>query len=196
MSLERIRNYIIENAQKEAEHIIRAAEEQLHTQVEAAKHSLEKHYQEMLRDEERRLLEDLKKTINTLKRDYRMKLLEIKNHVIDRVLMKAVSRIQLLPDHDYLALLGKWLAGIPEHLEGELCVNTVDLKRMTHAFIDGINKERKAKITLSATAVDVKGGFILKTEHYEIDCTLDTLIKNLRGVIVPELGDILKLSHT
>ena len=46
MSIERIRNYIIENAKKEAAQLIKTAEEQFRNETEAAKLSLEKKYQE------------------------------------------------------------------------------------------------------------------------------------------------------
>lgn len=194
MSIDRIRNYILENSRKEAEQIIKTAEERFRVQVEKTKLSLEKQYQEMLHNEEERLKEDTKRTLITLKREYKMKLLEAKNSAIANVLARATERILSLPDKDYLTLIGKWLANIPNHLEGELFVNARDLKRITDAFMDTVNKDRKAKISLSASAVDIKGGFTLKTEHYEIDYTLDTILQNLRTMLVPKLGDILRLS--
>ena len=123
-----------------------------------------------------------------------MELLEVKNKVIDSVLESAISRIQSLPDNDYLTLMGKWLAKIPDHLEGELSVNTRDLKRINNVFIDDINKSRKARISLNTTAIDVKGGFIVKTKHYEIDYALDTIVKNLRTTLIPKLNGMLRLS--
>ena len=195
MSIERIRNYIIENAQKEAEKIIKTAEEQFRTQVEAAKLSLEKQFQKMLNSEEERLKEDIKRTLNTLKRDYKMRLLEIKNRIIDDVLALAISRIQSSPEGDYLALIAKWLANVPDYLEGQLFFNARDLKRITDAFVDAINKNRRAKIVLNTTAIDIKGGFVIKSANYEIDYSLDTIMKNLRTVLAPKLGNILRLSN-
>ena len=125
-----------------------------------------------------------------------MELLEVKNKVIDSVLESAISRIQSLPDNDYLTLMGKWLAKIPDHLEGELSLNTRDLKRVNNAFIDEINKSRKARIRLNTTAIDIKGGFMVKTKHYEIDYALDTVVKNICTTIIPKLNDMLRLSDT
>jgi len=123
-----------------------------------------------------------------------MKLLEVKNKVIDSVLDRAIGRIQSLPDDEYLALIGKWLAKVPDNLEGELFVSAADLKRIPGNFIDDLNRNRKAKVCLSKNAVDVKGGFILKTRNYEIDYSLDTIVKNLRPTLIPELNIMLKLS--
>lgn len=196
MSIERIRNYILENAQREAEHIIKTAEEQFRTQVEETKLTLERQYLEMLHTEEERLKENMERTLTTLKREYKMKLLEAKNSAIDDVLARAIDRIQSLPDEDYLALIGKWLANIPNHLEGELFVNARDLKRITDAFIDNINKKRKARINLhTLTTIDIKGGFILKTEHFEIDYTLDAIARNIRTTLTPKLNEMLGLDR-
>src|SRR3972149_2972287 len=157
MSIERIRNYIIENARKEAEQIIKTAVEQFRNETESARLSLEKKYQEMLLTDEKRLREDMKRYLGKFKSDCKMELLEVKNKVIDSVLESAISRIQSLPDNDYLTLMGKWLAKIPDHLEGEVFGNTRDLKRINNVFIDDINKSRKARISLNTTAIDVKG---------------------------------------
>ena len=194
MSIERIRNHIIENAQKEAEQIIKTAEKQFHIEVEAMKRSREKQYKEMLRTEEERLREGMESPLITVKSDYKMRLLEMKNRVIDDVLTRAISRIQSLSDDDYLTLLGKWLATVPDHLEGQLFVNASDLKRITNVFIGAINKNRKATIVMNTQAIEIKGGFIVKAEHYEIDYTLDTIVKNLRTTLAPKLGEILRLS--
>lgn len=194
MSIERIRNYIIENAQKEAEQIIKTAEEQFRNEIESTKLTLEKKYQEMLQSDEKHLREDMKRYLGKFKSDCKMELLEVKNKVIDSVLERAVIRIQSLPDNNYLTLIGKWLTKIPDHLEGELSLNTRDLKRINNAFIDDINKGRKARIRLNTTAIDIKGGFIVKTKHYEIDYALDTIVKNLRTTLIPKLNNMLRLS--
>ncbi|MEP9412562.1 MAG: hypothetical protein HRF42_14440 [Candidatus Brocadia sp.] len=196
MSLERIRNYILENAQKEAKQIIKTAEEQFCAQIEAAKRFFLKEYQEKLQNEEKRLREDMKNNLITLKREYKMKLLEVKNSVIDNVLTRAIEHIQSLPDEDYLALIGRWLANIPDHLKGELFVNARDLKRITATFIDNINKKRKARINLhTLNTITIKGGFVLKTEHFEIDYTLDTIAKNIRTTLTPKLNEMLGLNR-
>ena len=196
MSIERIRNYIIENAKKEAEQLIKTAEEQFRNETVSAKLSLEKKYQEMLQADEEHLREDMKRFLGKFKSDYKMELLEVKNRVIDSVLESAISRIQSLPDDEYLALIGKWLAKATDNLEGELFVSVADLKRIPSNFIDDLNRSRKAKVCLSKIAVDVKGGFILKTRNYEIDYSLDTIVENLRTALIPKLNDMLQLSDT
>ncbi|MDE1889280.1 MAG: V-type ATP synthase subunit E [Planctomycetota bacterium] len=196
MSIERIKNYIIENAQKEAEQIIKAAEGQFRNKIECAKLFLEKQYKEMLHTEEERLMEDMKSTLIIVKSDYKMKLLEMKNSVIDNILERAMSRIQSLSDGDYLTLIGRWLADIPDHLEGELFFNARDLQRITNVFIENIDKKRQTKIALSTNPIGIRGGFIVKTANYEIDCTLDTIVKNLRMTLIPKLSDMLRLSDT
>ena len=194
MSIERIKNYIIENAQKEAEQIIKTVGEQFRNETESARLSLEKKYQEMLQADEEHLREDMKRFLGKFKSDYKMELLEVKNRVIDSVLESAISRIQSLPDDEYLALIGKWLAKATDNLEGELFVSVADLKRIPSNFIDDLNRSRKAKVCLSKIAVDVKGGFILKTRNYEIDYSLDTIVENLRTALIPKLNDMLQLS--
>jgi len=194
MSIERIRDHIIKNAQKEAEQVINTAKEHLHKKVNEAKLSIEKEYETMLLDEEKRLKEDMQNALITLGSNYKMSLLEIKNNIIDNVMQDAINHIQSLSDNEYLVLIRSWIGNIADGTGGELLVNARDLKRMTGAFIDDINKERKEKIVLGVRLLDIKGGFILKTQYYEIDYTLDSIIKNLRTALTPELNKILQLS--
>src|SRR3990167_428891 len=148
----------------------------------------------MLLDEEKRLKEDMQNALITLGSNYKMSLLEIKNNIIDNVMQDAINHIQSLSDNEYLVLIRSWIGNIADGTGGELLVDARDLKRMTGAFIDGINKERKEKIVLGVRLLDIKGGFILKTQYYEIDYTLDSIIKNLRTALTPELNKILQLS--
>ena len=194
MSIERIRDHIIKNAQKEAEQVINTAKEQFHKKVNEAKLAIEKEYETMLLDEEKRLKEDMQNALITLGSNYKMSLLEIKNNIIDNVIQDAINHIQSLSDNEYLVLIRSWIGNIADGTGGELLVNARDLKRMTGAFIDDINKERKEKIVLGVRLLDIKGGFILKTQYYEIDYTLDSIIKNLRTALTPELNKILQLS--
>lgn len=194
MSIERIKKHILEGARKEAEHIVKAAEEQFLRETGDAGLSLEKKYREALQAEEARGQEALQRTLAALKNELHRELLEVKNEMIAGVLARAANRIQAFTDGEYLAFMGKWLANVPDRLEGLMSVNAKDLKRMAGDFIDGINKGRKARIILNSTAINIQGGFVVKTSHYEIDYSLDSLVKNLRTQLIPGISDILQLS--
>ncbi|MFO0795591.1 MAG: V-type ATP synthase subunit E [Candidatus Brocadiaceae bacterium] len=193
MSIEHIRKYILCNAQKEAGLIIKKAEEQFLAEAHKARLSLEKQYQEKLQDDGKRLEDEMKQAINALKNDYRMKLLEMKNGLIDDILTRAILHIQSMSDSDYVSLLKKWIGNIPPHLEGQVFVNERDLNRIADDFVHDINKDRKIKIIVSTKTIYIKGGFILKTRNYEIDYSLETMVKNLRPKLIPELSNLLRL---
>ena len=194
MSIERIKKHILEGARKEAELILKASDEQFLRETGDAGLSLEKKYREALQAEEARCREALQRTLAALKNELHRELLEVKNEMIAGVLARAANRIQAFTDGEYLAFMGKWLANVPDRLEGLMSVNAKDLKRMAGDFIDGINKGRKARIILNSTAINIQGGFVVKTSHYEIDYSLDSLVKNLRTQLIPGISDILQLS--
>lgn len=194
MSIERIKKHILEGAHKEAELILKASDEQFLRETGDAGLSLEKKYREALQAEEARCRDALQRTLAALKNELHRELLEVKNEMIAGVLARATNRIQAFPDGEYLAFMGKWLANVPDRLEGLMSVNAKDLKRMAGDFIDGINKGRKARIILNSTAINIQGGFVVKTSHYEIDYSLDSLVKNLRTQLIPGISDILQLS--
>jgi vacuolar-type H+-ATPase subunit E/Vma4 len=194
MSIERIKKHIVENARKEAEQIVKDAEERFRRETGDARRSLEKKYREALQADEIRCRDAMQRTLAVLKGELHRKLLEVKNEVVAGVLACAVNRILALPDAEYLALMEKWLANVPDRLEGLMSVNAKDSKRVAGDFLDGINKGRKARILLNSTEVGIQGGFIVKTDLYEIDYSLDSLVKNLRTELIPGICGILQLS--
>lgn len=187
MSLDRIKNSIIGKARKEAGAIIEEAEENLRRKVESARATLKNDFEQRLKIGEAALEEEKNREIVSLRAGYRMQLLTTKNQILDRIFDQAIHRIMTSPDETYLALLEKWIPKIDPNLPGQLLVNKSDLNRIGQEVMERINRLRKkeGQIILSPDPVDIKGGFILKTEKFDVDYTLDTLIENLRGELAP-----------
>ncbi len=190
MSLERIKHSILEKARKEAEAILQEAEENVRRKTESARAALKKDFEQRLKTREAEFEEEKIRQITLKGAGYRMQLLAVKNQILDRIFAQAIDDIIASPDERYLSLLEKWIRNIDPDHPGELFVNERDLKRIGPGGMDRINRPRKteARIALSPDPVEITGGFVLKTEKFDVDCTLDTLIADLRGELTPNIA--------
>lgn len=187
MSLEKIREAISGKAGKESEQIIKKAEADRKEKIYTSKVLIRENIEKRLKEIEAGYQKEINTQIVSLNKRYRLKLLEIKNNIIDNIFTQALDRVIKQPDKEYLALLERWLLRIDNNLSGEIFFNARDLNRIDQGFIDRINSLRNGagKIYLNKNSVDIKGSFIFKTKEFEIDQTLDTIIDYLRKELAP-----------
>ena len=72
-----------------------------------------------------------------------------------------------------------------------LILNETGLKFVDAAFIEELNSQVKAQITLSKKAGNFKGGFILENEGIEINSTFEALVSSLRDELEFEVAQVL-----
>ncbi len=190
MSLEKIRESVIGKAQKEKEEIIARAKEGCEQKVRTAREVIKEVVERRLRGIEAEFREEIKRQIASLNREHRLRLLEMKNRIIDDIFIRAVDKVINLPDDKYLAMMERRLLKVDSNLPGKLFVNARDIKRMDQLFIDRINSRRQgdSRIDLNQDPIDIKGGFVFKTNKFEIDQTLDTIMVDLEKELAPMIA--------
>lgn len=189
MSLERIKHSILEKAQKEADARVEEALANFKRKIGSARAAIKKDCEKRLRTLAAESEEQKNRRLATLRGEYRMQLLSLKTQLIDDIFTQAITQIITLPDEEYLSLLERWLLKTERDESGRLFVNATDLKRIGHTWIERVNRLRgKGEISLSPDPIDIKGGFIFKTEKFEIDYTLDTLLDTLREELSPHMA--------
>ncbi len=190
MSLEKIRDTVINKAQKEKEEIIARARQEHEQRIKAAKEAIKEGIERRLRGIEAELREETKRQIASLNREHRLRLLEMKNRIIGDIFIRAVDKVINLPDDKYLAMMERRLLKVDSNLPGKLCVNARDIKRIDHLFMGRINSRRKgdSRIDLNQAPINIKGGFIFRTNKFEIDQTLDTIMVDLEREFAPMIA--------
>lgn len=190
MSLEKIRDAVINKAEREKREIIDRAKAECEQKIRAAREAIKEGIERRLRGIEEEFQEEIKRHVISLNREHRLRLLEMKNRIIDNIFIQAVDMIVNQPDEKYLSIMERWLLKIDNDLPGKLFVNARDLKRIDHLFMERINSRRQSssKIDLNKDPLDIKGGFIFKTGRFEIDQTLDTFTADLRRELAPMIA--------
>lgn len=188
MSIERITKSILNDAEKEAARILHAAQIATQRKINSAREEQKKNLTERSKAIEVEFEEKKAKELSNLKASYGHQLLESKNATIDDVFKRAVQNVALLSDGEYLSVIEKWLQAI--NTAGQISISSKDSKRITHEFISRINQSRKesSQLSLSKDFADIRGGFILKTEKFEIDYSIDAIASNLRERLGPKIA--------
>lgn len=190
MSLDKIRDAVFNKAQKEKEEIIARAREENEQKIKTTKEAIKEGIERRLKGIEAEFREEIKRQIASLNREHKLRLLEMKNRIIDDIFIRAVNKVINLPDDKYLAMMERRLLKVDSNLPGNLFVNARDIKRIDPLFMDRINSRRQggSRIDLDQDPIDIKGGFVFKTNKFEIDQTLDTIMVDLERELAPMIA--------
>ncbi|HUW32841.1 MAG TPA: V-type ATP synthase subunit E [Planctomycetota bacterium] len=198
MSVDRIKTAILSEAGKEAERIRTAGRKKADEKFRAAEHQLTARLRQRLQDAEQHQRDLANRGTVTLRSQLSMELLAAKNELVDKVVDKALDNVVNLPNNGYRVLLMKWLKNAPQGEPGELVLNERDRKAFGQQLVSDLNRVRakEAALVLGQQALPIRGGFVLRTERYEIDRTLDSLIVKLKEEMAPEIASQLFGSRT
>ena len=190
MSLESIRQSVLREAQEEAETIVQEAQEEAQAIVARAEEEARTREEETTARERSRLEEHVAQTLAGLRRNQRLEVLEAKHRQIGELFEEARKAILSMPDSEYLAMLSEWTSGMDPSLEGEVLTGPMDRDRVDRTFLRRVNRGRPSEGRLNRGASDlpIEGGFVLKTERFEIDWSLDARLQDLQAELTPDFA--------
>lgn len=190
MSLEKIKTQVLEDARKQAEKLIEAAQSGLTLKLDREKLLLKEGLDKRLEALRRELQTEKEKTLSIQKASYDQQILELKNKVIDRVFEGAMKGVLSLTRQEYLELLVGWLDRLRVGEKVELQLSARDLRIIGPELVRRANEScGKDIFFLSTTAANIKGGFILKAKNFEIDRSLEAVLGHLREELLPQVAE-------
>lgn len=126
----------------------------------------------------------------------RNELLKCKQEKIDQVFDKALISIQEMEPASYINMLvGKLLNSVVTGTE-EVIFSSRDKEHVAQKIISLANLELDRlglvnQLRLSDETADIKGGFILKTDTYEMNHSIESLINQARETLEPSIVKVL-----
>lgn len=126
----------------------------------------------------------------------RNELLKCKQEKIDQVFDKALISIQEMEPASYINMLvGKLLNSVVTGTE-EVIFSSRDKEHVAQQIISLANLELDRlglvnQLRLSDETADIKGGFILKTDTYEMNHSIESLINQARETLEPSIVKVL-----
>jgi V/A-type H+-transporting ATPase subunit E len=128
--------------------------------------------------------------------EFRKEILKEKQEIMEDCFREALDELVKLPADKYRALIRSMLSKLVSSGEEHVVISPEDKEKIDRKFIDSINDElkgadRKGRLKLDGTSPKIRGGFLLKTEDVEVDCSFGALLGQLREEMQADVAGIL-----
>lgn len=192
MSLEKIKTTVLQEAKARAEQKLDEARKEAERLLAEGRHADERTGGEVIRDAKLRFEREANRELERIQYDNRLEILSAKNKAIDEVFRRVDQRIGAMTDAEYVSLVGAWLARLPANVGGVLRVNPKDEAKFT-ANLESLNAGRSGAGLFTGVAADpgVATGAVVDGLDYNIDCTIDRRLGELRESAAGDLARVL-----
>ncbi len=190
MGLERISESVLAAAKTEAEHIVKAAQHAAEERVEAAREAAEREGERQYQAAVRAIEEEFARKLIQCRGVAGKELLIRKNACLRGVFDCAKAALKALPETAYMEVMGRLLERAAGADGGTLRVHAEDRARFLR-FLEAFNRNRavEAQVRLEdAAPLPERGGFLFSSGRYEVDQTLDTLLKDMERELAPQIA--------
>ena len=178
MSIEQIKDKIIESAHEDARRIFDIGRMESRAKVYEAqrmgKLKIEESKEKAIVDAT--TLKSRRKSMASL--EARKMQLSAKQEVVSECFEEALSELIKLPKEQYIKMLSTKLAEMDLE-KGEILLNKKDHDAIGKDLLADLNKGGK-KFTLSEETIDASGGFVIRMGKIEMDSTLEMMISSIR----------------
>lgn len=128
--------------------------------------------------------------------EHRKEVLKERRSLMEDCFQSALEELLRLPTEEYRALIQKMLLKLVVEGDERILISPGDDKRIDSKFLDGVNDElrkagKKGQLQLEGTSPSLRGGFVLRTEDAEMDCSFGSLLDQLKDELQAEAAGIL-----
>lgn len=189
MSVERIKNTIIGEAEEEACKIKKEAEAKRDERLEKSQHKIEGEFKQKLENAREEMDQESERKIIQKRSKHNLELLKKRNEILNSVFEEAYKQLKSLDDAAYQSMLAAWAEQIPEGVAGKIFCNSSDIDRIKPLVMD-INKNKDVDIGLDVDD-EIDGGIVFRSENFEIDMTVRSKMHESREELAPEVASML-----
>lgn len=190
MALEDIQKAVLDTARKEAARIVEAARQAADAKVAAETEALRREAERRYAAETRAIEEDYARKLVQHKGAANKRLLELRNRRLREVFQRARRQVLDAPADEYRQTMARLLELAAEGAGGLLRVHPDDravFEEILASFNAGRPENEQVRLD-DAQALPERGGFILVSEDFEVDQTLDTLLTDLEHDMSPAIA--------
>ena len=117
--------------------------------------------------------------------------LAAKQEMVEKAYDLALEKLCAMPDAQYTEVLAGLLVQASSNGREEAIFSPEDRERVGKAAVDKANAASGKQLKLSKETRPLKGGFVLRDENIEVNCTFDTLVRlekaETTGAVVKKL---------
>lgn len=192
MSLDRVKTTVLEEAKARAAKKLEEAKLEAERLLAESKVADERAASDAVRDARLRFERETARELERIQHENRLHILSAKNQAIDEVFKRVKEKLAGLRDEEGFTLVAEWLSSLPAEVGGVLRVNPKDQAKFV-SNLDVLNRNRSGKgvFTKVESEPKISGGAVVDGPDYNIDCTLDRRLGELRETSAGDLARVL-----
>lgn len=191
MALQDIVNKIINDAKEESEQIINQGNSVYSQTLKEEKIKLDDYYEKKGSRLNQEIDNYKLRQQQVVDLEVRKQLLQVKQEEISSFFDKAKEKLLQMSEDEYQDIMLKILEKSIEHDNSEILIGEHDQKRLNEKFIEKAQK-KWTQLKLSNSIVPGAYGFVINFGSVEINCTLDSLLKQEKEEIIISLNKMIQ----
>ncbi|OPZ65569.1 MAG: V-type ATP synthase subunit E [Firmicutes bacterium ADurb.Bin506] len=195
-NLDRLKSVILQEARDRAAAIVAEARARGERVVQEARARGEKSVEEAVARAEQAAAENERRAEIGRSLSKRNATLKARGDMVDTLISEIPEGIRALGKERYLQIIRKMMLEAAPAGKVDVVVSTRDKALISDAFLSAIAAElgkqgRTVSFRLAGYDESIKGGFLLKTETLEVDCSLDALVAMSEDELAPLVAEAL-----
>ena len=118
--------------------------------------------------------------------DAKILYLGVRKRLVGDAFAAALKQLADLPADKYIAFANKLLAEAVE-TGSELVITGKDEKHLDAKWLEGYNSAHHTSLKLADEKLNIAGGFVLRNDKIDTNCSWDMLVNSIRGDIESEV---------
>jgi vacuolar-type H+-ATPase subunit E/Vma4 len=189
VELEHVREAVLAEARRQAETIVTEAQRAADERVANARIQLADEHDARLAHAHQEIEEKAALTIQRARSEKARELLARKNAVLDRVFEEAARRFAGIPPDRYAESLADSLARTASDADGLVLLSPRDREALGESLVRTVNERLgRQAVRLADETLQASGGFLFRTDTYEVDHSFETRLRILRKDLLAELA--------
>ena len=189
--IEKITQRIEADAQAEIDRILSAAREEADQITGRYKAQADAEAASLAARNEKSAAEREERLVSVAQMEARKVQLAAKQEMVEKAYDLALEKLCAMPDAQYTEVLAGLLVQASSNGREEAIFSPEDRERVGKAAVDKANAASGKQLKLSKETRPLKGGFVLRDENIEVNCTFDTLVRlekaETTGAVVKKL---------
>ena len=182
--IEKITARITQEAQAEIDHTLADAREQAAQITARYQAQADNEAQSLAARNEKAAAEREERLVSVAQMEARKVTLAAKQEMVEQVYQRALEKLRAMPQEQYTAVLAALLVQASSTGAEEVVFSPEDQAKAGKAAVAEANEQLPkgaAGLTVSKETRPIAGGFILKDNNVEVNCTFDTLVRLQRA---------------
>jgi len=189
MGLENIRQAVLAEAKTKATRIVDSAKKNAANLLKSRKELAEQEFDRICRHRMQAIEEEYGRKLIQLKGAAGKQVLDKRNALLKSLFEKSRGEILAWPAEKYAGVMRRLIEKSSGNDAGEIRVHP-DEAAVFEKILSELNEGRHAKLALSGGApLSKRGGFIFISTHFEVDQTLDTMLREIEYDTIPAIAE-------